>query len=1001
MKEQSEDEPIAIIGVAGRFPGAGDLDQFWANLCAGVESIGFPSDEQLVAAGVPRSVLTDPYYVKASAAPPDVDAFDAGLFRLTPREARICDPQTRLFLECAHAAMENAGYDHTRTTDVGVFGASGDSGYLDLVRRAEGAELGATSGMSLSTWSSRDYLAALVSYKLGLHGPSLGVMTACSSSLVAVHLAAASLRAGECAMALAGGAVVQLPLHHGYWWEPGGVLSRDGHCRPFDKAASGMVNASGAGVVALKRLRDALADGDHIRAVIRATALNNDGAAKVGFTAPSVGGQAAVIAEALSVAGVDPSDVSMVEAHASGSVLGDPIEVAALTSAFRRLGAAEPGTCALTSVKGNIGHLGHAAGVASLIKAALALENGVIPASVGLRELNPALGLDGSPFYVPTGPVPWPGADGRPRIAAVHSYGVGGTNAHAVLTQAPPVVAAPAPARPRIVVWSARTTPAADRYRERLAGHFARAATADFARATGTLLHGRTPHARRGAVVAADAREAVALLRDPGAAGHVSAPADGSGSRVAFLFPGSGAAQPGAARELYDSCPAFAKALDECADLFDAAAVPVRESWRDGDEDRLAQAPIAEPVVFTLEYALLRAWEAWGVTPDAVLGYGIGEFAAATAAGVLSLADAVRVVAARSDAVRRMPAGGMLAARAPAEQLLPLLPEQVAIAAVDGARQVVLAGPVEPLARAAAAMSDAKLPYRPLPGTHALYMREAAGAVPVLERVLSQVRLGAPQIDLVSAAAGRAITAAEAADPAFWAGQIAQPARFAAALDELTGQPDRWTLVEVGPGRTLTALARQHPTVVGQRHRSVSTLPARRTDAEADQRCVLTAVASVWTEGHSVDWTGLPDAEDTGRIPVPGYPYERQRYWVEQRQPARPALTDSAQPVHSGPGSAGPESAGPESAGPRSAGGPSSHESAGTVERLRLLWVALLGHDGITPDADFFDLGGNSLTAVELMARVRAEFGIHLSVDALFDHPTPAGLAGHLDGRAA
>ena len=460
MNQSGRDEPIAIIGMAGRFPGADDVDQFWHNLSTGVESVRTPSDEELLAAGVPAAALTDPDYVKATAGPADADAFDAELFRMTPREARICDPQMRMFLECAHAAIENAGYDHTQLTDVGVFGSAGPNHYVDLVRRAEGADLRGVAGM-VDKLNLVDYLAPLVSYKLGLRGPSMAVAAACSSSLVTVHLAAAALRAGECELALAGGVDLLVPFGHGYWWEQDGTLSREGRCRPFDKAASGVVYTSGAGMVLLKRLSDALADRDHIRAVILATAVTNDGGTSVGLAAPSVRGQAAVIAEAMSLAGVRSQDVSMVEAHAVGSPLGDQIEVAALTSAFRRQGEPVPGGCALGSVKGNIGHVGRAAGVASLIKVALALENETIPPSGGFTEPNPDLRLAESPFFVAGEAIPWPRQRERPRYASLNAFGYGGSNAHAVLTEAPAPVRVTVPATPRVVVWSARTPQAA------------------------------------------------------------------------------------------------------------------------------------------------------------------------------------------------------------------------------------------------------------------------------------------------------------------------------------------------------------------------------------------------------------------------------------------------------------------------------------------------------------------------------------------------------------
>ncbi|WP_155251539.1 type I polyketide synthase [Salinispora cortesiana] len=891
-----EDEPVAIIGMAGRFPGAVNPGEFWVNLRAGIESVRFPSGEELLAAGVSPAALADPHYVRATAAAADLDRFDAAFFGLTPREARICDPQLRLFLECAHAALEDAGYDADRLGDVGVFGSAGANRYLELARLSEGSELRGSAEMSLLTWNSLDYLSPLVSYRLGLHGPSLTVVTACSSSLVAVHLAAAALRSGECEVALAGGVDVELPLGHGYWWEPGGTLSRDGHCRPFDRDATGTVFGSGVATVALKRLSDALAGRDHIRAVIRSTAVNNDGAAKVGFAAPSVSGQAAVAAEAMAVAGVGPGELGLVEAHGTGTALGDPIEVAALTSAFRQLGDTSVGGCALGSVKGNIGHLGHASGVAALIKVALSLEHGTIPATVGHREPNPELELNSSPFHVPTHAMSWP--SGRTRIAAVNSFGVGGANAHAIVAEAPSVPPPPVSERPRAVLWSARTDEAAERYRQRLAEHFGGPGRERFVAAVGTLQRGRTAHPRRGAVVAADPAEAAALLRDPTAVGHIAPPPDGGPvGQVVFLFPGVGAQHAGPAHGLYDHSPAFAAAYDECLGLLEREGLPVRRAWRDGDDRRVDGVLVAEPLLFAVGYAAAAAWRHWGVCPTAVLGQGIGELTAATVAGVLPLTDAVRAVAARSVAMADIPPGGMLAVAAPVEQVLPLLPDGVGLAVTGGPRQIVVAGGGDALDKARTLLGDAGLPCRSVRASRAYQTATAEAAVAAYDVALRGLRLSAPQITLVSAAAGRPITAAEAEDPSFWSRQLAEPVLFADALDALTAEPGRLLLVETGPGRTLTALARQHPTVAGGPHAVLPMLPPRRTDPLVEWRAALGAIAGVWAEGHPVDWTAVEDLTDVGRVPVPGYPYQRERFWADP--PTRgvpPASTTVTEP---------------------------------------------------------------------------------------------------------
>ncbi|HET8680535.1 MAG TPA: type I polyketide synthase, partial [Micromonosporaceae bacterium] len=909
-------EPIAVIGLAGRFPGADDVDQLWSLLHSGAEGIAFPTDEELLAAGVPAAALADPAYVKAVAAARDVDRFDAELFGLTPREAQVCDPQIRLFLECAHAALENAGYAPGRAGDVGVFGAAGTNRYLQLLAPAGPGSLRSTSGMSLASWNNTDYVSLLASYKLGLRGPSLTVQTACSSSLVAVHLAVQSLRSGECEMALAGGVDVELPLGHGHWWEPGGPLSRDGHCRPFDAAATGTIFGSGAGVVVLKRLRDALADGDWVHAVVRSTAVNNDGSGKVGFTAPSVTGQATVIAEAVALAGVGAEDIGLVEAHGTATVLGDPVEVAALGAAFRRMAGTvlAPASCALASVKGNVGHLGHAAGVTSLIKVVLALAHEAVPANAGFTEANPKLQLDGSPFYIPTATTAWPRTPGRPRLAGVSALGMGGTNVHAIVEEAPAADRAVPPRRPRIVVWSAASAQAEAAYRERLGAHFARAGAAAFAGSVATLQRGRSPHRVRGAVVAAGAAEAAAALADPRSAAVVRSGEREGPRGVVFLFPGQGSQHAGVAFDLYAHVPAFAAALDECLDLFGAEGLPLRRAWRDATRDEdLEPTVVAQPLHFAVGYALARAWRAWGVTPAALLGHSVGELVAATVAEVLTLAGAVRAVAVRARAMQAMPAGGMLALAAPADAVTPLLAGGVSVAVDNGARQVVVAGPAEALDRVQLLARERKLPCRPVRTSHAFHSPMMAGAVAPFEAALRAVDLRPPRTPLYSAATGRPVTGDEAGDPAFWSRQLVEPVRFGAALDTLLAGGDR-LLVEVGPGRTLTALARQHPDVAGGRHRVVATLPQRRTEPPGDRHSVLTAVATVWAEGHTVDWAAL-DRDEAGqdeagrdragqdgagapvrRVPLPGYPYQRQRHWVDTVDTPEPVAVPARPP---------------------------------------------------------------------------------------------------------
>ncbi|GAA4103519.1 SDR family NAD(P)-dependent oxidoreductase [Nonomuraea soli] len=621
-------EPIAIVGMAGRFPGAADTARLWSNLVEGREAVRFPSEDELRSSGVSGAALADPAYVRAVAEPEGLDLFDAGFFGLTRREAEVCDPQLRLYLETCHAAVENAGYDASALGRAGVFSSVAANRYGIGRVLSDPEALRSATGMAVGMWNNPDSASTLVSYKLNLHGPSMTVQTACSSSLVAVHLAVNALRLNECDVALAGGADVEFPVGHGYRWAQDGPLSRDGHCRPFDASATGTIFASGAGVVVLKRLADAVADGDRVVAVIRSVAVNNDGAHKVGFAAPSADRQAEVVLRAMEVAGVRPADIGYVEAHATATRLGDAIEIAALRKAF---GALEPGRCPIGSVKGNVGHLGHAAGVTSLIKAALSLQHGQIPASINLDEVNPFLDLGASPFSVNAALRPWPRSRER-RLAGVSSFGIGGTNAHAILEEAPDRVAAPVAASPQLIVWSARTPAAAEAYPGRLGRSFEEGAE-PLENVAYTLQQGRTPYPVRGAVVAESLADAARAVRDDDR--RIVTPQEPVDRRVVFLLPGQEACHDGMAAELRRTEPVFGAAFDEAISLFDA--------------------PGAAEELFSVDYALGRLWLALGVEPDVLVGDGVGELAAAALAGVHTLAEAARLVGGATGIEARRP----------------------------------------------------------------------------------------------------------------------------------------------------------------------------------------------------------------------------------------------------------------------------------------------------------------------------------------------------------
>ena len=886
--------PIAIIGLAGRFPGAVDARQLWLNLLAGEESVSFPSDDDLLLRGVPRASLADPAYVKAVAEPDAIDMFDAGFFGLTRREAERCDPQLRLFLETSHAAVENAGYDALKLGRAGVFASVAANRYAAATADASPDALRSATGMSTGMWNNPESASTLVSYKLDLHGPSMTVQTACSSSLVAVHLAVNALRLDECDVALAGGADVEFPVGHGYWWAQDGPLSRDGHCRPFDASASGTIFGSGVGIVVLKRLADALADGDRIYAAVRAVAVNNDGASKVGFTAPSASMQADVVRRAMALADVAPEDVGYIEAHATGTRLGDPIEIAALTEAF---GERAGGQVPIGSVKSNVGHLGHAAGITSLIKAALALDSERIPATINCAEVNPLLGLEDSPFEVNDTLRPWPRSTGRRRVAGVSSFGIGGTNSHAILEEAPARPVEPAPDREHVVVWSGRTATAAETYQERLAGFFETSEDA-FSAAAFTLQEGRTAHPFRGAAVAGGNRDAAVALRDR--ARTIRTPEGGGGQSVVFLFPGQGAQHAEMASGLYETESAFSAPLDECFDLFEAHGLPIRKTWRTGSEE-LNDTIVAQPLLFSIEYALGRMWLALGVEPDAVLGHSIGEFAAAALAGVFSLPDAVHLVSARARAMSESPRGAMVAVGAEAESVSRLLFGSLGVAVVNSDRQTVVAGSPDDVRR----LEEEVLPGAGLAATrlrtsHAFHTSAMADASRQFRAAFADVELAGPRWTVYSAAAGGPVDAAQVTDPDFWVRQLTEPVWFGRALDAVLSDSER-VLVEVGPGRTLTTLARGHAQVRARKHVAVPSLPARQAAGDADRGSMLQAVARLWTLGTDVTWSALTSPGAPGRLALPGYPYERARYWAGQASADGPVARPPEVPASTGP----------------------------------------------------------------------------------------------------
>lgn len=883
---------VAIVGLAGRFPGAADLDAFWRNLREGVESLDTFSDTDLDAAGVPDAQRSHPHYVRRGTVLENAEWFDAGFFGLSPREAQILDPQQRIFLECAWEALEHAGHAPGATdAAVGVYAGASMNTYLLAQILRDPALTAAAGGYQLMLGNDKDFLCTRVSYKLDLRGPSMTIQTACSTSLVAVQVACRALERHECDIALAGGVSVSFPQRGGYLYQEGMILSPDGHCRPFDAQARGTRAGAGCGLVVLKRLADALAAGDTIHAVIRGAAINNDGAGKAGYTAPSVDGQVEVIATAQMLAGVEPRSIGYLEAHGTATPLGDPIEIAALTQVFRE-STSDTGFCRLGSLKANIGHLDAAAGVAGLIKAVLTLREREFAPLVNFSKPNPALGLEQSPFVASAYGAAWPSA-ATPRRAGVSAFGIGGTNAHVVLEEAPPVeMATDATTTPQLLVLSARSAAALDAATERLAAHLDTHPTQRLADVAYTLQAGRRAFAHRRALVVGDAAQAVEALRAPQRPPVQGAVHEGGARSVAFLFSGQGSQFAGMGRELHAAEPAYRAAVDTCAELL---RVPLGLDLREilfappGDI-RINETRYAQPALFTTEYALAMLWQSRGVRPAAMLGHSIGEYVAAHLAGVMSLADALALVAERGRLMQAMPAGGMAAVHLAADELtrrLQTLGRPVEIAAVNAPGLCTIAGPHEALAAVLSQLQATGIDARALHTSHAFHSAMMDPVLrPFVERV-GQVALSTPAVPYVSNLTGQWITPQQATSPAYYAEHLRRAVQFEAGVRTLAADK-AIHLLEVGPGQTLATLARQVVGQEGLRRVSASMGPLREADAASGQvrQAMLEAAGRLWLAGVSLEWPGFHAMALPRRVPLPTYPFERRRFAVDVEKAA-------------------------------------------------------------------------------------------------------------------
>ncbi|KYC36595.1 polyketide synthase [Scytonema hofmannii PCC 7110] len=882
---------VAIIGMAGRFPGAKNIEEFWQNLRDGVESIVSFTDEELISSGIDPDMLNDPQYVRSGAPLEDVELFDASFFGFNPREAEIIDPQQRHFLECAWQALENAGYDSKQYKGlVGVYAGAGMNSYVFNLYSNQNIK-NSIDNYQLFVASDKDFLTTRVSYKLNLEGPSIDIQTACSTSLVAVHLACRSLLSGECDIALAGGVAISSSRKTGYLYREGGILSPDGHCRTFDANAQGTVSGEGVGIVVLKRLEEAIIDGDCIHAVIKGSAINNDGALKVSYTAPRIDTQAHVIKAAQVIAEVDPETITYVEAHGTGTSLGDPIEIAALTQAFHA-STQKKSFCAIGSVKTNIGHLDTTAGVASLIKTVLALEHKQIPPSLHFEQSNPQIDFDNSPFYVNTALSEWK-TNGTPRRAGVSSFGIGGTNAHVILEEAPDVETS-SPSRPwQLLLLSAKTDSALETATTNLITHLKQHPDLNLADVAYTLQVGRRAFDHRRMLVCQNFDDAVKVLETKDSQRVFTHFQEPCNRQVVFMFPGQGAQYVEMGRELYETEPIFQEQVDRCCQLLKSllgidlcTILYPSKGQTETAAQQLQQTYITQPALFVIEYALAQLWVSWGISPAAMIGHSIGEYVAACLAGVFSLEDALELVAARGRLMQQLPLGAMLSVPLSEEEIQPWLTQELTLAGINAPSLCVVSGSEEAIANLQTLLTQQGVECRRLHTSHAFHSHMMDSILEPFTKQVEKVNLNPPQIPFISNLTGTWITANEATNPSYWARHLRQTVRFATGIAELIKESEH-ILLEVGPGRTLSTFAKQ------QTNESMVFSSMRHPkDQQSDVAFLLNTLGRLWLAGVPVNWYGFYAAEHRHRLPLPTYPFERQRYWIEAQK------TEDTSPRH-------------------------------------------------------------------------------------------------------
>ena len=1006
MKENQTEhlDGIAIVGMSGRFPGARSVAEFWENQKAGRESISHFEDSD-----VPDQ-SRQPNFVGARSILADVDQFDPAFFGILPKEAELMDPQHRIFLECCWEALEEAGYDpFAYPGAIGVYaGCTASTYFLNNVCGNRQFIEAYTAGYQVDGYAAMmganpDFVATRVAYKLNLKGPAFTMQAGCSTSLIAVCQACQSLLTYQSDMALTGGVSITFPQKRGYLYQEGGMVSADGHCRPFDEKAAGTVFGSGAAVVLLKRYEDALADGDHIYAVIRGFGLNNDGSSKVGYTAPSVEGQARVVAMAQAAAGVDPESIGYIEAHGTGTPLGDPIEVAGLTQAFRAHTEAK-NYCAIGTAKANVGHLDNAAGVTGLIHAVQMLRHKTLVPLLHFTRPNPKLNLQDSPFYVNTQLREWK-SNGKPRRAGVSALGVGGTNAHVVLEEAPEQASAHSKLPGHLLVLSAKSEAALEAATSRLAGHLEERPKLNLADVAHTLQQGRHGFQHRRAVAASDIADAAAVLQSKDARRVLTRSRQLQNPKVAFMFPGQGSQYPNMGREIYDTLPVFREQVDRCAEIlkshlgFDLREVLYPAQVSDAVRARLTETGSAQPAIFAVEYATARLWMSWGIEPAAMIGHSIGEFVAACLAGVFSLEDALALVAARGTMMQALPPGAMLSVRLAADEIRSRLNGELALAASNGPALSVVAGPFAAVEELEKELSGQGVMYRRLVTSHAFHSSMMDPIVGPFTEHVRQIRLGRPGLPYISTVSATWITPEQATSPEYWGSHLRHPVMFSRSIVEL-GKNRDLILLEAGPGNTLSTLARQHGKELGEGVIVPSLADASGT--QSDWSTLLSAVGALWSAGVAFDWTHLHQGERRRRVSLPTYAFDRKGYWIEPPRAAASVPVSGQSEAISANDIPSDNNERPNEESIRMASAPALDRCTRIRGLLAEIFEELSGTNlsSVDHSATFLDLGFDSLFLTQVTQSIQSKFGLKITFRQLLDQlSTLEALAAYVDSK--